>query len=445
MIVRSSDSFDAVRHMTVRLATLAFIALTSGCGALDPLRPDPDTCAAPSNGNADASCSDSSGASNLLAPVMGQVIEVGSEEELALVLSRLTPGDTVLIAPGTYKGKVRFTEENSGTAERPIRIRSRDGLGTVVLDGAGADITLKFSKAQFITVSGLEITGGGYHGVFVGNGSHDITILSNRIYDNTKTPPLASHAEFKGSAGDARPARVTIRDNEIFHTAHPPGGNFQGIDCNRCNDFHIVGNLIRDINSPTVQSHSYFDRAACIQMKSQSRNTIIEQNTIDNCNIGIVYGGEGLETPEHIGGIVRNNVILNTNEMAIAVVNVDGGKIYNNTLVGNGESIRVARDSRYDTTFSNVDAQNNILDHPIREEDGLTIAKQSNLVVDSSSASTFFVDPENDDFRLAATALEAIDQGSDLGADVRNDHRGRERPAGQQIDIGAFEFDEIEE
>ena len=73
---------------------------------------------------------------------------------------------------------------------------------------------------------------------------------------------------------------VAILDNEILHRSHPPGGNFQGIDCNFCDRFRIEGNYLHDVNAPTSQPSSSYDRGACIQVKTQSTGTIIARNRI---------------------------------------------------------------------------------------------------------------------------------------------------------------------
>ncbi len=436
MRVKEIDSCRHWRLAGTLFACGAFWALVTGCSVVKELGSD-DTCEAPSEVDGEQSC----GPGDVSLTDFGLFdfeITVCSIEDLKAAIDSAQPGTRIEIAPGNYATRLTFTAENSGTPEKPILVTSRDGLGSVIIDGAGATITIKLAGASHIKLSGLEITGGGYHGVFLDKGSQEITIEGNRIYDNIATAPLNSHAEVKGSSTKGvRPAKVVIRDNEIFHTIHPPGGNFQGIDCNRCDDFHIVGNYIHDINAPTEQSYSYFDRGSCIQMKSGSSNTIIERNVIEACNIGIVYGGEGLESPEHIGGIVRNNIIIDSVEMAIAVVNVDGGKIYNNTLFNNGESIRVARDIRFSPSVANVDAQNNILDHPIREEDGLSISKQNNFVVGKNSQ--IFVSAAKGDFRLAPKAKDLIDHGADLSGHMVDDHAGKPRPKGSGFDIGAHE------
>jgi hypothetical protein len=321
-----------------------------------------------------------------------------------------------------------------------VVLGARDGLGSVVLDGDGANITVKFSGAAYVEIRDLEITGGGYHGVFFDHGARKITVRHNRIYDNHGITPLDSHAELKGSGGEGRPVDIAILDNEIFHRVHPPGGNFQGIDCNFCDRFRIEGNFLHDINSPTVQSYSYFDRGAGIQMKSASRGTVIARNRLARCNIGIVYGGEGLASPEHLDGVIENNLIHDSAEMAIAVVNVQGGRVYHNTLFDNGASIEIVPDRRYPEGLSDVDLANNILDHAITRSNGAQVIARNNLVLPASAAARVFVDAGAGDFRLRPSALAAIDRGAGLGAATALDYAGTARPQGPARDIGAFEY-----
>jgi len=279
------------------------------------------------------------------------------------------PGDTILATPGRYTVKLRFTAENSGTEKAHVLVTSRDGPGTVILDGAatGADITVKFTAASYIRLEGVDITGGGYHGVFFDTGAHHITVNGNRIYDNFTMLPMDSHAELKGSGpAENRPHHIAITNNEIFHTTHPAGGNFQGIDCNFCDDFLISGNYLHDIREPSSEPFAHYDRGSCIQMKSSSTNVVIEHNRIARCHIGVVYGGEGLASPEHVGGVVRNNLIHDSAEIGIAAVNVTRGKIVRNTLWKNGVNIVVARDKRYPQSQNIIEILENDLDGPIR-------------------------------------------------------------------------------
>ena len=364
---------------------------------------------------------------------------VTTTEQLRAAVAAARPGDVILIAPGVYKTTIRFAAGNSGTDGAPVVLGARDGLGTVVIDGDGANITAKLSGAAYVEIRDLEITGGGYHGVFLDRGAHHVTVRHNRIYDNHRIRPMDSHAELKGSGGEGRPFDVAILDNEIFHQSHPPGGNFQGIDCNFCDRFRIEGNYLHDVNSPTAQPYSYYDRGACIQIKSRSTGTIIARNRIARCHIGIVYGGEGLASPEHQGGIIESNLIHDSAEMAIAIVNVRDGKVYHNTLFNNGESIRIAPDRRHPPSLSEADVANNILDHPLTRLGSLTPAPRSNHVLAAACEQGPFVDAARRDFRLRPTALAVIDRGANLGAGALQDYEGTPRPQGRTRDIGAFE------
>jgi hypothetical protein len=174
-------------------------------------------------------------------------------------------------------------------------------------------------------------------------------------------------------------------------------------------------------------------------MKSNSSGTIIARNRIARCHIGIVYGGEGLASPEHRGGIIMNNLIHDSAEMAIAIVNVRRGKVYHNTLFNNGESIRVAPDRRHRSSFGEADLANNILDRGITELSRLSIAPRNNHVLAAAAESGLFVDSERRDFRLRPSAVAVIGRGADLRADVAQDYDGTPRTQDGAQDIGAFE------
>ncbi len=371
------------------------------------------------------------------------VITVATMPALQAAVDRARPGHVIEIRPGRYRGTLRFTDRNSGRRDAPVVLRAGGGPGRVVIDGDGANITVKFSRARHVEIRRLDITGGGYHGVFFDKGAADITLDGNRIYDNHRHRPLDSHAEVKGSGSGAprdRPRDITLRRNEIFHTSHPGGGNFQGIDCNRCDRFRIVGNHLHDIRRPTGQPHSYYDRGACIQMKSASTGTVIDGNRLARCHIGIVFGGEGLETPAHIGGRVVNNVVVDAAAIGIAVVNVNGGRVDHNTLFGNGRSIVVAVDGRYPRAVSRVAIRNNVLGRAIEAHPAMRVVDRRNHVVDHRRAPGIFVDPRRRDLSLRATAGDLIDRGARLPDPVPWDAAGMPRGRDAGPDIGAFEF-----
>lgn len=94
---------------------------------------------------------------------------VSDAPQLTAAVQATLPGDGIIVAPGRYAVRLRFTDKNAGTHGAPVLVSSRDGPCTVIIDSAasGADITVKFTAASYIRLEGLDITGGGFHGFFL--------------------------------------------------------------------------------------------------------------------------------------------------------------------------------------------------------------------------------------------------------------------------------------
>lgn len=315
----------------------------------------------------------------------GESVRVASVQGLQKALDQACAGTEILISPGHYNGRIVVGPETVGTAEEPIVIRAEEGLGSVTIDGAGATITWKFDGGSFVRVQDLEITGGAYHGVFFSHGSNNILIENNRIYDNHRVQPMISHAEIKGSGGgsDPWPADIVLRGNEIFHSEHPPGSNFQGIDCNYCLRFHVVDNHFYDIGRPTANEYSYYDRGSCIQFKSNSEDIVIEGNLIERCNIGIVLGGEGLASPENISGIVRDNIVVDAEDIGLAIVNAKDFQVYGNRIDGAEKSIMLAGDRDFPEGSNTGTIADNELSHELFGIEEFDVQLRGNLVLTS--------------------------------------------------------------
>jgi len=114
------------------------------------------------------------------------------------------------------------------------------------------------------------------------------------------------------------------------------------------------------------------------------------------------------------------------------VINTKDGRVYNNTLFGNGftPDVRVAS--------VNLRYENNVLDRPLNLRDGTTAYARHNYVLPSPTSGGLFVTAARRDFRPRITARALIDRGADLGTAVPTDAGGRVRRPGH-YDIGAFE------
>lgn len=140
----------------------------------------------------------------------------------------------------------------------------------------------------------------------------------------------------------------------------------------------------------TGQSKSGGDRVSYgAFLKGYSRDGAFERNLVicewkhkGSTRIGLSVGGggvkkliaceEGICTPMHRNGIVRNNIILNCPEDVDIYVNEGRqSRILNNTLLNTGG---------IDVRFKESDAEirNNVVDGKLRQRNGGTIAAEAN-------------------------------------------------------------------
>lgn len=369
-------------------------------------------------------------------PPSSMEVMVSTASELAGAVAAARPGQRIVLRPGTYvlPDRLRFFVENTGSSGLPVTVMARDGLGSVVIDANGNEEAFYVISGHYLILQGLVITGGAYHAIKIDGPSSDIVIRNCKLFDNTRANGIYDQTSaIKGGPGAGLPYRVTIEDSEIYQVAPFAGVNFQGIDCNACKDWVVRNNRIHDIHGATLAGMG-------IQFKSGSSNTVIENNVIWNCGLtGINYGGFGVpswgnETFDHVGGIVRNNVIYGVADAGISVINAKDGKVFSNTLFNNGYNpdVRVRAE--------NLQYRNNILDQPLRLRDGTEAAASNNYVLPFPSSGFLFVNAAAGDFHLNSIATPVIDHGASLAPDVTTDRDGRPRPCGYGFDIGAYEY-----
>ncbi len=346
-------------------------------------------------------------------------VTVTDVKGLVSAVGALGPGKAILLAPGTYILPRRLSLTTAGTAAAPAVIAAAPGSGTVVIDANGAEEAFLVNGASFLRIEGLTITGGACHAIKVDPPSTDVVIVNNRMYDNTKTTMLNN--QVSAVKGDPGAARVTVENNIVEQLSSYGGDNFQGIDCNAGVDWIVRGNTVRDIRGAALSGSG-------IQFKSGSVNTVIENNLVIRCGLnGIVYGGFGKPSLggqmfEHVGGVVRNNVVAGCADAGITVINTSDGKVVNNTLFNNGlnPDVRIAA--------RNLEFRNNVLDWPISLRDGTMAARVNNVVLSKPSDGGAFVNAAGLDFRPRAGGSIPPDVGANLAkkASKRSGSRAKE-------------------
>lgn len=363
-------------------------------------------------------------------------VTVRTEPQLQAAVAAARPGTEVALAPGRYvlTDRIRLTPANSGTAAAPVVIRPLTVPGSVTVDANGEEEAFFVAGGRYVTVRGLRITGGAYHGVKIDAPAHHVRVEGNRIWDNTRSADLGSQFSAVKGGGTCDPACVSdvlIARNTITQVRRFGGNNFQGVDCNACLRWTVRANRITNIRGAELAGTG-------IQFKSGSVGTVIERNVVIGSGLnGINLGGFGTpawgrQAHEHVGGVVRNNVVTRTADAGISVIDTVNGRVLHNTLWGNGFTPDVRRFA------SGLVYRNNILDRPLNLRDGTAARTGGNLVLRTPREAGLFTAAARGDLHLRATARRAIDRA--VPSPVRDDVDGGRRPSGARADIGADEL-----
>ena len=193
---------------------------------------------------------------------------------------------------------------------------------------------------------------------------------------------------------------------------------------------------------------------AGIRFLETSAYSVVEHNVIRDCTQGIILGlwedGEPRrtydETPcgdvffDHLGGVVRNNMVIATGTgIAASEVGFDTGiglwNVCDATVVHNTVVSAIDTYNSIEYRFPNTQARvvNNLVTNEILDRDDAGVPVAGNLLADLN----VFVDPLGGDVHLIDGAA-AIDAGVQLGDDaVLYDIDGELRD--ERPDIGADE------
>lgn len=293
-------------------------------------------------------------------------------------LDQLRPGDSVVVAPGTYPDDL--TLERSGTSAAPVTLTSGGGerpvvtgrlkvtasnvvVSGLVFQGRTAanpdDVAVYLSGGSSVSLDGNEIRDAAQSGVFVGEAATGVRITRNWIHDNGKT----------------------VLDHGIYFE-NGSGG--------------VIGsNLIE-------RSFGYG-----IQLYPNADDVLVTQNTIvRNGRSGVIVGGE--ERTADRNRIVNNIVALNREQ---GIRTFWGGPTGTGNVAERNLVWRNGQDGVGDT-------------------DGLALLA-------TIEANPLFVDAARGDYSLGA-ASPALDQALPAYSEA-TDFDGVARPQGEGPDLGAFE------
>lgn len=352
-------------------------------------------------------------------------IWVSNVEELkATVYSTKEGNKVVLIKDGTYELDDRLWL----TGDNLIYRSESENRDKVVIKGKGMGNT---SVGYVFSVNGdnfavKDITIGEvyYHGIQVhGEADADNVYIQNVRFYNIRQQMI------KGSYDKNQPGNYS--DNCVVEGClfeYTAGQSYYyycgGIDVHHGLNWRVSNCTFRNIYSP----ESALSEGA-IHFWNNSGGTLAENNTIINCDRGIMYG---LDNSPHQGGIIRNNMIYVTRDVGIYLCYAKDTKVYNNTIF-TGSDYPNSIEYRFEQT-TNCKIVNNLTNKAIANRNNAEANVDNNV---SDASTDWFVNITIADLHLSKNIESVVDKALDL-EEITKDFDGDDRPAGSS-DIGADE------
>jgi len=221
--------------------------------------------------------------------------------------------------------------------------------------------------------------------------------------------------------------------SRLEYTTAAPDTYTNGISAHNAHNWVVRDNEWYRIRTPSN------DPVPTILFWSASSGTVVERNLLVDCYQGISFGNASHGSGDHVGGVVRNNMIIARlpHDVAIEMVHADDWLVTHNTalLLNPGGGLTWGMEARFsdsDGVFSYNLTNMNIW----ADRDSASGVLTGNL---TNAEQSWFVDPSSEDLHLVASAIQAIDQATST-PQVTNDFDGQTRPIGPLPDIGADEF-----
>jgi hypothetical protein len=365
------------------------------------------------------------------------------------------PGDTVLVAPGTYFENIDFRG-------KAITVESAQGPEVTILDGnlAGPVVTFTSGEGPASVVLGFTLQRGdagsdhGHQGGGVRIEGSSPTVQGNIITNN--------RACNSGAGIDARFSSARIEDNLItnnsqFGCSGGVGGG--GISVGGEGQTQIIDNIIManswqtgsgggielfaagapTIRGNVIRANSAYDGGGGIDIVNQSDALIVQNLIIDNqagqgggIYWGVPYGARG--------PLLVNNTIANNqgNGSGIFATGFDAqAQLFNNIVVGASGQSAVYCDPYYDPSPPAL-VSNNVYSSGASAYGGS--CGDLTGINGNISGDPLFVDPVANDYHLAAGS-PSIDAGDNSAPALPAvDVDGDPRISGGIVDQGVDEF-----
>jgi hypothetical protein len=302
-------------------------------------------------------------------------IPVSTPAEFRQALAVVQPGDTIVVADGTYAFAGAFVQlSRSGTAAQPITIRPATGaIATFTQTSAQNMLNI---NAAHIVVQDLRFAGGS-RGLRLGPGADFVTLQRNVVRDTDESGITAN------DFGETYLGLV-LRQNEVTNTGLGGGtgtGIYLGCNSNGCqvNGALVERNYVHDLGAAVSVANG-------IDVKPGSTGNTVRDNVVHGVPfVGIAIGGSSSGNANVLernavwstsdwaislasNATARNNVVLQNGPVAIGVALTAGAiqnlSIVNNTLIYGGTDTALRFPSS--AAITNVVLANNAIYAPGR-------------------------------------------------------------------------------
>ncbi len=298
-------------------------------------------------------------------------INVNSNTTLAAAISSVNPGDTIVLANGTYAG---FTLSRSGTASAPIMIEAANQGGATIssgiihlaanayvtvqglnlttsgstqsIDGSSAGVAVWFEATRFcrLTRCTLKLTG-------EATGTQWVTISgasdSNRVDHNEFGPGTVNGRYILPRGNPTIPGVTPPSDRTSWAEGHGP------VNPNMARNTLIDHNYFHDKASGSAETIAL--GAIGVTGDYQNTNSIVEYNLFVNCD-----GDPEVITTKSSSNIIRYNT-FRTCYGTISLRAGNNSAVYSNIMLQGGKSgsggIKLFEKNHviYDNYIDNVD------------------------------------------------------------------------------------------